>query len=212
MNSASTPLPPFGFKYLLSTGVFLTFAPRLHRFYASTMTKFLAHHTSRALSLSLPFINSVFACFSVNLGPRTVCYIHTDSKNLPFGWCALIALGRFNYRLGGHLILWDLKLILEFPPGCVILLPSAALRHGNTVVADNEHRYSFAMYTAGGLFRWVEQAFQSATSFWASLKNDPEAHSSAKKAESERWREGLAMFSTLEELERIYENIETRLI
>lgn len=168
------------------------------------MTTFLSHPSSTALSLALPFLNSVFACFTVNLGPRTVCYLHKDNKNLPYGWCALVALGRYNYKLGGHLILWDLKLVIEFPPGCTILLPSAVLSHGNTTVADGEHRYSFAMYTAGGIFRWVEYGFMSAESFWDSFANDPVGRAAAEKKESERASRGLAMFSTLEELRSIY--------
>ncbi|KAJ7713836.1 hypothetical protein B0H14DRAFT_3523214 [Mycena olivaceomarginata] len=36
--------------------------------------------------------------------PKDVC-------NLPFGWCAIQSLGRFDVTQGGHLVLWDLKLM-----------------------------------------------------------------------------------------------------
>ncbi|KAJ7620521.1 hypothetical protein DFH06DRAFT_1010638, partial [Mycena polygramma] len=37
----------------------------------------------------------------------------------------------FDPNLGGHLILWDLNLVIRFPPGSSIFIPSALLRHSN---------------------------------------------------------------------------------
>ncbi|KAJ7883792.1 hypothetical protein B0H13DRAFT_2537891, partial [Mycena leptocephala] len=39
----------------------------------------------------------------------------------------ITALRRFNPDLSGHLILWDLKLVIRFPPGSTILIPSAII-------------------------------------------------------------------------------------
>jgi hypothetical protein len=72
-----------------------------------------------------------WAAASFNLGPQTVCLRHVDSKNLPVGWCAVTALGNFDYRKGGHLVLWELKLVIEFPAGSTILIPSAIIQHSN---------------------------------------------------------------------------------
>ncbi len=96
--------------------------------------------------------NSIFSCATFNFGPRTLCFRHTDSGNLPFGWCTITALGWFDPKRGGHLVLWDLKLIIDFPPGSTILIPSAILLHSNTAIAPGERRYSFTQYTSGGLF------------------------------------------------------------
>ncbi|KAK0435336.1 uncharacterized protein EV420DRAFT_1653282 [Desarmillaria tabescens] len=85
-------------------------------------------------SLILNFANSIFCACTFNFGPKTATFEHTDSGNLPFGWCSVTALGRFNPKQGGHLILWDLKLVIEFPPGSTILFPSAILRHSNTPI------------------------------------------------------------------------------
>ncbi|KAJ7697753.1 hypothetical protein B0H14DRAFT_3529203 [Mycena olivaceomarginata] len=56
------------------------------------------------------------------------------------------ALGDFDPDLGGHLILWDLRLVIRFPPGSTILLPSAIIRHSNTPIQAHEHRSSFVQY------------------------------------------------------------------
>lgn len=44
--------------------------------------------------------------------------------------------GRFHSGSRYHLCIPDLGLVLEFPPGCVIFLPSALLRHFNVHSAD----------------------------------------------------------------------------
>ncbi len=121
-----------------------------------------------------------------------------DSANFPFGWCTITALGHSNARRGSHLVLWDLKLVIDFLPGSTILIPSAILRHSNTTIAKGERRYSFTQYTAGGLFRWVDYGFQTSEEYWGSLHK--EEHLQAQKERSERWMMGLHMFSTLEEL------------
>jgi hypothetical protein len=62
-----------------------------------------------------------------NFGPQTVTFDHRDSGNLAFGWCAITAFGNFDPTCGGHLVLWDMKLVIEFPPGSTILIPSAMM-------------------------------------------------------------------------------------
>ncbi|KAF9076439.1 hypothetical protein BDP27DRAFT_1357898 [Rhodocollybia butyracea] len=131
-------------------------------------------------------------------GPRTVCLPHIDFGNLPFLWCWIWSLGWFNWRKGGHLVLWDFKLVIEFPPGTAIAIPSGICRHGNTRVGKNEIRYSFTQYSSGGNFRWVDHGFQTEEKYRASM--------TAKEAEDERirkkgrWKMGLNLFSTLDEL------------
>ncbi|KAJ6601958.1 hypothetical protein DFH09DRAFT_1069503 [Mycena vulgaris] len=113
-------------------------------------------------------------------------------------WCAITALGDFDYTKGGHLILWDCRLVLKFPPGTTILIPSAALFHSNIPISDGEQRYSFTQYTAGGLFRWVEHGFQSEESYFESLSPEDAAR---ERAEAKaRWAMGAGLFSTLDEL------------
>ncbi|KAJ7828584.1 hypothetical protein B0H14DRAFT_2263384, partial [Mycena olivaceomarginata] len=86
---------------------------------------------------------SPFAAVTFNFGPATITFPHTDALNLTWGWCAITALGAFDPRRGGHLVLWDLCLVIQFPPGSTILIPSAILWHSNVGIASEERRYSF---------------------------------------------------------------------
>ncbi|KAJ7285531.1 hypothetical protein C8J57DRAFT_1431292 [Mycena rebaudengoi] len=150
------------------------------------------------LHMRRPFLNGIWSACTFNLGPRTCALGHRDFANLAFGWCAITVLGTFDYRKGGHLILWDCKLILEFPPGTTILIPSAAIFHSNIPISKHETRYSFTQYTAGGLFRWVTHAFQSEEAYLASLS--AEELQREKEERLERWKQGAGLFSTLAEL------------
>lgn len=112
-------------------------------------------------TLQRPFEHSVFPAVTYNLGPQTVCERHFDFANLAFGWCAVAAIGRFNSEKGGHLILWELGLVIEFPAGSTIFLPSAVVSHSNVPISQHETRCSFTQYAAGALFQWVESGFQT---------------------------------------------------
>lgn len=90
----------------------------------------LAEH----LTLRTNFVGSIFAACTFNFGPRALTVPHLDFGNLSWGWCAITALGRFDPDFGGHLILWDLRLVIRFPPGSTILIPSALIRHSNVTI------------------------------------------------------------------------------
>ncbi|KAJ3769587.1 hypothetical protein FB446DRAFT_623905, partial [Lentinula raphanica] len=81
---------------------------------------------------------------------------HRDSLNWPFGWCAITALGKYDPRRSGQLILWELKLVIDFPHAATVFIPSAVITHSNTPLAEGDNRMSFTQYTAGPIFRWVE--------------------------------------------------------
>ncbi|KAI0694815.1 hypothetical protein C8Q76DRAFT_634360 [Earliella scabrosa] len=160
------------------------FAPNIYNLYEWI----LEGVCERDATLDRNWSKNVFACATVNVGPRTVTAKHVDYLNVPFGWCAITAIGHYNHRLGGHLILWELKKIIEFPPGATILIPSAIIHHSNLAIAEHERRYSITQYTAGGLFRWAECRFQSYKDLKASggkLSRDGRA----------RWEWGVGMLS-----------------
>ncbi|KAI9069791.1 hypothetical protein FKP32DRAFT_1559038, partial [Trametes sanguinea] len=165
------------------------FAPRLHAHYRDTLNTLCA----RDLKLRRNFSNSSFSCATFNMGPNTITNIHTDYLNLPWGWCSITAIGDYNPKTGGHLVLWDLRMVIEFPPGSTILIPSAILRHSNTTIRPDEHRYSFTQFSPGGLFRWVACGFQSAKAAGISVKD-------LSQTGGQRWEDGLAMWSTWGEL------------
>lgn len=106
------------------------------------------------------FEGSAFAAATFNLGPRVCTSVHRDHLNLPGGFCSITALGSYNPTQGGHLILWDLNLIIEFPPGTTILVASAVIAHSNLPVSGGETRMSFTQYSAGALFRYVDDGFR----------------------------------------------------
>ncbi|KIM35213.1 hypothetical protein M413DRAFT_48192, partial [Hebeloma cylindrosporum] len=106
------------------------------------------------------FERSVFPAAAFNFGPNVWTHKHRDVLNCPFGWCAIQALGRFDPTKGGHLVLWELGLVVEFPPGSLILIPSATLTHSNTPIAEGDVRASFTQYCAGGLFWFVDYGFR----------------------------------------------------
>jgi hypothetical protein len=143
--------------------------------------------------LKRAFSNSVYPAATVNLG-RAVSDRHRDVGNAPAVPCAITAFGAYNYKLGGHLILFDLKVILEFPPGCTILVPSGGFDHGNTEIQPGESRHSLIQYCAGGLARWVAYGFKK----WDDLSPAEQASELAKR--SSRWQEVMELFSTVESL------------
>ncbi|KAJ4477734.1 hypothetical protein C8J55DRAFT_430599 [Lentinula edodes] len=143
------------------------------------------------------FENSVYLGMTVNFGPSTWTHIHTDSKNDVRIPCAITTGGRFNHKAGGHLILWDFKLILEFPPGATILLPSALIRHSNLPVAAGETRISVTQYSAGGVRRWLEYGGRTEDEF---RQQDPEGFARAWAKRRENYKEGMGLFCTLEQL------------
>ncbi|THU99998.1 hypothetical protein K435DRAFT_657852, partial [Dendrothele bispora CBS 962.96] len=172
------------------SSAYATFSPKNYKYYKEGMHNL----TQRLPDLSPNFTRSVFACITVNFGPRTCTQVHTDSKNTAHGMCAVTALGDFNPKVGGHIVLWDLKVVLEFPPGCTVLLPSALIRHSNIPVQPNETRYSVTQYTAGGIWRWLDAGGRTEEGMTA------EELAAFKSYKANRRERTLDMFSTLEEV------------
>ncbi|KAJ8496339.1 hypothetical protein ONZ45_g12491 [Pleurotus djamor] len=132
-----------------------SYLPNLSSYYRDTMTGLQASQPK----LKMNFKNSQFSSITVNFGPQTVSVPHLDFANLSTGMCAITALGQFDPDVGGHLVLWELRIILRFPPGSTVLIPSALIHHSNLPIQSTETRYSVTQYSAGGLFRWVENGY-----------------------------------------------------
>ena len=137
----------------------------------------------------------MFPAATYNLGPRTVCLPHVDFANLPFGYCAITAIGDYDHTKGGHIVLWECKLIIEFPPGATILIPSAIVTHFNMGIEEKETRGSFTQYAAGGLFRFVDNTFMTLDRYMKTLsegeKRDKEVD------DKNRWQLGLGLLPVL---------------
>lgn len=93
---------------------------------------------------------------TINLGPRTVTAPHRDHANLAAGWCVITAMGDFDHQEGGQLVLWELGLVIDFPAGSSIAIPSALVTHFNVGVGTGQHRYSVTQYCSGHLCRYVD--------------------------------------------------------
>jgi hypothetical protein len=147
------------------------------------------------------FACSIFPASTFNFGYRTLTRIHLDSANRAGGMCAIQSLGRFDHTKGGHLVIPDLKLLIEFPPGALILMPSSILRHGNTALSPGERRMSMTQYMAGGLHRWYDYQCRTVHEVEASKKKeDRKLVRDLKKAAQTAFATALGMWSTREEL------------
>ncbi|KAJ3710763.1 hypothetical protein DFJ43DRAFT_1044529 [Lentinula guzmanii] len=82
---------------------------------------------------------------------------HKDFLNMIYGFCAVTPLGPYNYKQGGHLIIWDLGLIIEFPrePSSFSLPLSLSIRMSASFLARL------------GLFRWRHNGYMSDKEFRA---------------------------------------------
>ncbi|KAJ7184124.1 hypothetical protein C8R46DRAFT_883518 [Mycena filopes] len=172
---------------------FALWAPRLYEYYVEHDKRLRERHPG----LRRPFVGSVFFCTAFNFGPNVWTFRHRDVLNLAFGWCAVQALGDFDPTKGGHLVLWDLQLVIEFPPGALILLPSATLAHSNVPVAAGERHVSFTQFSAGGIFRYIDNGFQTVEEL---ARNDPQEHERLMAHMASRWEDGLDLLSTIDEL------------
>ncbi|KAJ7713338.1 hypothetical protein B0H16DRAFT_1341475 [Mycena metata] len=178
--------------------LFMVFAPHLHEYYRATYAALCdwdrLQSRAKHIQRNFPERFSVFTTATYNFGPVTVTLPHIDFGNLAWGWCAITALGNFDPDRGGHLVLWDLKLIIRFPPGSTILLPSAILRHSNLKIGPNETRFSFTQFTPAGIFRWVYNDFRTDKDVNSSKNTTPQEHERRKRDREARWREGIKMY------------------
>lgn len=129
----------------------------MYQLYETTLSSLLEHHPD----LVVNFKQSVFGAIGFNVGPRTVTFPHSDHLNLAGGWCVITPLGNFNSKTGGHIILRQLGIAVELPPGSSIAITSAIVEHFNTDIGIDETRMSITQFTPAGLFRWVDNDFRT---------------------------------------------------
>ncbi|KAJ7030783.1 hypothetical protein C8F04DRAFT_1263474 [Mycena alexandri] len=170
------------------------YAPKLYRYYCKVLRALFRKHPN----LTHTFRNSIFPAVTLNCGDA-VTFEHCDIFNLVHGFCPITSGGRFNHVLGGHIYLRQLRLIIQFPSGATILIPSGCLDHGNTPIQTGETRYSMTQYAAGGLFRWAAYGFQSVKSLLAQPGGE-DVKNAFDGVPGSRWKWGLDLFSKYDEL------------
>ncbi|GJE85266.1 hypothetical protein PsYK624_013450 [Phanerochaete sordida] len=178
----------------IANGGFAFYAPKLYQYYVNTLARLYKHDPT----LVPPFDGAIWANRTVSTTKKCTSVMHRDHNNLAFGWCAIQPVGQFDPKAGGHLILEEFGIVVEFPVGTTILLPSAVVTHGNTCIQEHETRKSLVSYSSGGLFRWVQYGFRSWKTF---EKEEPdEAALEWAKRKEERPQFALSLFSTLDSL------------
>ena len=193
LEAVSRPHISFDRLLISSLGALAYYTPKLYQEYADKLGQLV----NLDPGLVWNFNNSIYPTATVNFGPQTVCYDHLDFANKAAGWCHITAMGPYDYKKGGHLVLFDIDKIIEFPPGSHILIPSAVMRHGNTPIQPHEKRMGFTQYAAGALFRWVDNGFRRAEDVQGAdkgLKQKLDAEAPT------RFKHLLSLFSKLEDL------------
>ncbi|KAJ3710639.1 hypothetical protein C8R42DRAFT_596785 [Lentinula raphanica] len=183
-------LPCFNRLAAHASRAFAMWSPNLYSFYAGYMSRLL----TLVPDIVFNWKDSIFACCTLNFGPQTTTIPHVDYMNYVYGLCAVTALGDFDFRQGGHLVLWDLGVVVEFPPGWTMLIPSAYLLHSNTSIGPDESRYSITQYTAAGLFRIIDDNGVPLNQMNA------EERKLADQRHEERKTEALNRYTTVQEL------------
>jgi len=186
---------PFPVSYLLILfpGCFALWNPLVYSYYL----RYLKTLFEKMPKLRRIFNRSIFPTAAFNFGPNVWTHKHRDVLNCPFGWCAIQALGRANPTKGGHLVLWELGLVVEFPPGSLVFIPSATLTHSNTPVAEGDVHASFTQYCPGGLFRFVDYGFRKEADL---KKQDPAQYEEICRLRPERWKMGLDLLCKKDDL------------
>ncbi|KAJ7046288.1 hypothetical protein C8F04DRAFT_938916, partial [Mycena alexandri] len=99
---------------------------------------------------------SVFSAATFEFGGP---HVHRSTSGSPHphaaeSWSILTALGNYSPLHGGHIIIWDLGLVISFPPGASILIPTGVLRYSFVKVRHAERRYSLLQWAGSGIARW----------------------------------------------------------
>ena len=109
-----------------------------------------------------------------------------------------MALGNFSSKIGGHLILWNMKLVIEFPHGSTILILLATITHFNISVEKNCDAWLlFTQYCPGGLFCFVNNGFHMQETL---RQEDPAECKHLEQLKSEWWKLGLVLLATLDNI------------
>jgi hypothetical protein len=93
-------------------------------------------------------------------------------------------------------VLWDLKLIIRFPPGSTIIIPSAILRHLNIKIRTGEKRFSFTQFTPAGIFCYMYNDFCTDKEVETSADTTAADFERRRRNRMARWEEGIAMYRT----------------
>ncbi|KAG6824927.1 hypothetical protein H0H92_005376 [Tricholoma furcatifolium] len=133
-------------------------APNVYEKYRTTLLPlFDSYHHLKHI-----FERSIYPAAAYNFGPNVFTLTHCDCMNNLADGAQFRPWGDSILRRGGgHLVLPGLNLVIKFPAGALILIPSATITHRNIPVQESDECASLTQYCAGGLFRYVENGYHT---------------------------------------------------
>lgn len=137
-----------------------------------------------------------FSSFTFNTDDQCICSAHVDGLNLSFGLCLICPLGDFNPQNGGHLILHNLKMILEAAPGSMIFIPSALISHENVKIGRGERRHAITAYTPAAIFQHIDRMTSQSSK---SPLPTPISHKELKRRGDHVWTTGVSLLPHISE-------------
>jgi hypothetical protein len=160
--------------------------------------KVVDHYSAQGYTLARPFKHSVYPAVTFNFPPYPETAEHTDPGNAPCISCSVTPEGPYDADRSAHFVLFDLFLIVRFPPGSTIQLCSAGLCHGNTPIHPDDRRACIIQYCAGGLKRHIDYGFRTEEELF---KTDRALLREIMGDAKERAREAMSLYSTASSLD-----------
>ncbi|KAJ7653364.1 hypothetical protein DFH06DRAFT_994472, partial [Mycena polygramma] len=174
-----------------SIAIHHSFAPRLYNYTEHATDLIFKYDPNLRREFEGIFPAAEFDLGELGSAPRL------QDRDLLQGWRAVTALGTYNSRHGGDIVLWDEGWIIRFPPGFTILFPAALMRYSFVDVLPGEKQYTFSQYTPAGLHRYITNGYRSDGHFERSAsKLEMETRNSALRR---RLETGVQQYSTLDE-------------
>ncbi|KAJ7680860.1 hypothetical protein DFH06DRAFT_973391, partial [Mycena polygramma] len=174
-----------------STAIHESFSPKLYAYTKNATELIHSFDSTLRREFQGAFPAAEFDLGELGSAPRL------QDKDLLHGWRALTALGNYDSRYGGDIILWDDGFIIRFPPGATILFPAALMRYSFVSVRPGEKQYAFSQYSPAGLYRYITNGYVSDRTIEGN--RDKRAVEAVKRARGRRLEAAIDMYSTLNE-------------
>src|ERR1700683_4100784 len=93
------------------SGQYTYYFPKQYRYYSPNLRQLFDYHDYLADN----FNNSIFPTATCKMGHQTISLKHTNSDNYFADGCHIYSGDSYNHKCSGHIILFNLKLVIEFP-------------------------------------------------------------------------------------------------
>ncbi|KAG6915875.1 hypothetical protein DXG01_009452 [Tephrocybe rancida] len=128
---------------------------KLNRFSPKMWDKYeytTARMNSTRWNAPINFQGSTYPAVRFNVGPQTsTVQPYMDCQQECRGLSAMTPIGNYNYKLGGHIVFYELKLIVEVVPGTTLFVPTGLLSYGTMDIQESEERMTITQCFGPGL-------------------------------------------------------------